>query len=120
MLIHRPVVHSDISTSARSSILAVAESGKHIIQILQLLQERNLSYTICINKPELILTCGFGLMYQMSELPENSKLRKDTQQFITACVDLLERAHFARLLGFSNPSLKEILLLEYRLDHHKN
>ena len=94
------MLHSNLSSSASSSVLAVAESSKHIIQILQLLQERSLNYTVCINKPELILTCGFGLMYQMSELPENSKLRKDTQQFITACVDLLERAGTPSVISF--------------------
>ena len=94
------MLYSDLSSSASSSVLAVAESGKHIIQILQLLQERSLSYTACINKPELILTCGFGLMYQMSELSETSKLRKDTQQFITACVDLLEKAGTPSVISF--------------------
>lgn len=100
MLIHRPVLHADFQTQANSSILALAESSKHIIQILQLLQERSLSYTICVNKSELIISCGFGLIYQVSELSPESKLHKDAQQSIAACVDLLERSGAPSVISF--------------------
>lgn len=100
MLIHRPVLHAGFHNQANSSILAVAESSKHIIQILQLLQERSLGYTICINKSELIISCGFGLIYQVSELSPESKIYKDSQQYITTCVDLLEKSGAPTVISF--------------------
>ena len=45
-------------------MVALASSSKHIIQIVQLLEERRMSFSFCLNKNELLLLAGFGLLYR--------------------------------------------------------
>jgi hypothetical protein len=42
--------------------MTVADSAKHIVQILDLLDERRMNYTFPFNKSELLLTAGFSLL----------------------------------------------------------
>ena len=46
-------------------MVALASSSKHIIQIVQLLEERRMSFSFCLNKNGLLLLAGFGLLYRM-------------------------------------------------------
>ena len=64
-LIHRPAVGSSLGAKAGSSMVALASSSKHIIQIVRLLEERRMSFSFCLNKNELLLLAGFGLLYRM-------------------------------------------------------
>lgn len=73
-------------------MIAMAGSCKHIVQIMQLLTERGLSFSFCLNKEELLVLSGFGLLYQGLELDANSKLLKDNQKMIGAVVLQLDRA----------------------------
>lgn len=88
-LIHRPAVCASLGPRASSSVLAVAGSSKHIIQIIELLSERGLSFSFCINKDELLVLSGLGLLFQSLELGENSKLVKDNQKMTSAVVKIL-------------------------------
>jgi len=71
--------------------MSIADSAKHIIQILDLLDERRLNYTLPISKTELLLTSGFGLLWQSVDLPSNSKLAKDNQKSISLLLGQLDR-----------------------------
>lgn len=77
---------------AASAIVAVGSSSKHIIQILQLLEERRLSFSFCLNKAELVVIAGFGLLFQGVDLDRNGALMKDIQRLLRALVDLLDRS----------------------------
>lgn len=72
--------------------MALAASSKHIIQIIQLLDERNLSFSLCLNKNELITLSGFGLLFQGLDLDQDGKLIKDSQRLVCSVIEMLERS----------------------------
>ncbi|KAI4728970.1 hypothetical protein E4T49_03201 [Aureobasidium sp. EXF-10728] len=88
-LIHRPAVCASLGPRASSSLLAMAASSKHSIQIIELLSERGLSFSFCINKDELLVLSGLGLLFQSLELGESSKLVKDNQKMTSTVVNIL-------------------------------
>lgn len=93
-LIYRPAVcaSSILGDRAASAIVAVGSSSKHIIQILQLLEERRLSFSFCLNKAELVVMSGFGLLFQGLDLYRNGALMKDIQRLLRSLVELLDRS----------------------------
>ncbi|KAL9600199.1 MAG: hypothetical protein Q9219_003342 [cf. Caloplaca sp. 3 TL-2023] len=90
-LIHRPAVGSSLGAKASSSIVALANSCKHTIQIVQLLEERRMSFSFCLNKNELLLLSGFGLLYQGLDLKRKGKLMQDSQRLVCSVIAMLER-----------------------------
>lgn len=90
-LIHRPAVGSSLGNKASSSIVALAQSSKHIIQIVQLLEERRMSFSFCLNKNELLLLAGFGLLFQGLNLDRKGKLIQDSQRLLCSVIEILER-----------------------------
>ncbi|KAF7115888.1 hypothetical protein CNMCM5793_003631 [Aspergillus hiratsukae] len=89
-LIHRPAVCFGEEHIRSPSILATFDSCKHIIQILQLLDERRLCLSISINRKELVFTSGLGLLWQNTGLRRESKLLKECQKLLAAVIDQLE------------------------------
>ncbi len=88
-LIHRPAVVPSLGHKADPSIVALAQSSKHIIQIIQLLEERRMSFSICLNKDNVLLLAGFGLLYQTLGLDRKGKLIQDSQRLLcTRYIDL--------------------------------
>ncbi|MCJ1472560.1 hypothetical protein MMC13_001209 [Lambiella insularis] len=90
-LIHRPVVTSALGSKASSSVIALADSSKHIIQIVQLLEERKMNFSFCLNKNELLVLAGFGLLYQNLDLKEEGSLIRDNQRLVCSVIHILER-----------------------------
>ena len=90
-LIHRPAVGSSLGKKASSSVVILAQSSKHIIQIIQLLEERRMSFSFCLNKNELLLLAGFGLLFQGLDLDRKGKLIQDSQRLLCSVVEILER-----------------------------
>lgn len=72
-------------------MIALADSAKHTVQILDLLDERRMNYTFPFNKSELLLSAGFSLLWQCLELPDESKLVKDNQKSLTLLSSMLNR-----------------------------
>ncbi|KAF2087323.1 hypothetical protein K490DRAFT_41819 [Saccharata proteae CBS 121410] len=81
-LIWRPAVCANIGARGASAVVAVAGSSKHLIQILQLLEERSMTFSFCLNKSELLVMSGFGLVFQCIELDPQSKLLKENQRLL--------------------------------------
>lgn len=75
--------------SASTSLITIADSAKHVVQILELLDERKMIYAFPINKTELLLSSGFSLLWQSFELSQDSKLAKDNQKSLKALTNLL-------------------------------
>jgi hypothetical protein len=71
--------------------MATADSAKHIVQILDLLDERRMNYTFLFNKSEVLLTAGFSLLWQCLELPDDSKLVRDNQKTLILLTAMLTR-----------------------------
>jgi hypothetical protein len=91
-LIHRPAVGSSLGTKSSPSVISLAESSKHIIQIVQLLVERGMSFSFCVNKNEMLTLCGLSLLYQGLDLKQSGKLMQDGQRLVAVVVKLLEKA----------------------------
>ncbi|KAH8698544.1 fungal-specific transcription factor domain-containing protein [Talaromyces proteolyticus] len=94
-LIHRPAACFGSSTIANPSILSIADSSKHIIQILELLDERCLSFSLSINRLEVAYLSGLGLLWQSLGLKQDSKLAKETQKILLTVRKQLEAASAA-------------------------
>merc|ERR1712093_215359 len=91
-LIHRPAVGSTLGTKSSPSVISLAESSKHIIQIVQLLVERGMSFPFCVNKNEMLTLCGLSLLYQGLDLKQTGKLMQDSTRLVSVVVKLLEKA----------------------------
>lgn len=90
-LIYRPAVTANLGDRGSSAVVAVADSCKHTVQILQLLDERKLSFAFCLNKNELLVQAGFGLLFQTLDLDQEGKLIKDCQRLVCSVIEMLER-----------------------------
>ncbi|KAL9610977.1 MAG: hypothetical protein Q9167_004354 [Letrouitia subvulpina] len=89
-LIHRPAVGSSLGSKASSSVVTLGSSSKHIIHTIQLLTERRMHFAFCINKNDLLLLCGFGLLFQCLDLDSMGKLMQDSQRLIRSVITLLK------------------------------
>jgi hypothetical protein len=90
-LIHRPAICASLGSRSSSSMIALASSCKHMIQIVQLLDERSLSFTFCLNRDETLVLAGFGLLYQGLSLDAESKIRKDNNKMIASAIQVLKK-----------------------------
>lgn len=99
-LIHRPAVGSSLGDKASSCVMALADSSKHIVQIVQLLEERSMSFSFCLNKNELTTLCALSLLYQGLDLKQEGKLMKDSQRLVSWVVKHLEDAKAPGALDF--------------------
>lgn len=71
--------------------MSVSDSSKHLIQICQLLEERSMSFSFCLNKADLLVLCGMALLYQGLELKQESKLLKDNERVVNAVIKTVGR-----------------------------
>lgn len=69
----------------------LATSSKYIIQITQLLEERRMSFSFCLNMNELLLVAGFGLLFQGLDLNRKGKWIQDSQRLVTYAIDVIDR-----------------------------
>ncbi|KAK2764441.1 hypothetical protein FQN54_009135 [Arachnomyces sp. PD_36] len=90
ILIHRPVVCFGKPNEISASVLALSDSSKHMIQILELIDERRMSLSFGINRKELIFLSGLGLLWQTMGLKRDCKLAKESQKLLSTVIDLLE------------------------------
>lgn len=50
-----------------------------------------MNFTFCLNKNELLLLSGFGLLYQGLDLKQEGKLIRDNQRLVCSVIEILER-----------------------------
>lgn len=91
-LIQRPVVCSDLGSRTNSSLLTLASSCKAMVQIVQLLEERSMSFAFCLNKDETLVLSGFGALFQCLSLDPASKILRDNHKTIGAVADILDKS----------------------------
>ncbi|KAI1303283.1 fungal-specific transcription factor domain-containing protein [Xylaria venustula] len=96
-LIYRPAIGSSLGAKAAPALLATADSSKHIIQIVQLLEERSMSFSFCLNKTDILVLCGVTLLYQGLELKHDSKLMKDVERLTNVVLRTLAKGRAAGL-----------------------
>jgi hypothetical protein len=90
-LIYRPAVVANLGDKGSSALVAVGDSCKHIVQIVELLDERKLSLSFCLNRNELLVQAGFGLLFQTLNLDRDGKLMKDSNRLTCVVMDMLDR-----------------------------
>jgi hypothetical protein len=76
---------------SRSAKVALAACSKHIVQIMQLLTERSLSFSFGLNKNELLVGLGFALLFQNLDLESGSILMKENQRLTFDIAKILDR-----------------------------
>ncbi|KZF23652.1 hypothetical protein L228DRAFT_267631 [Xylona heveae TC161] len=104
-LIYLPAIgSSELGAKASSSVIALGDAGKHLIQILQLLEERRLSFSFCLNKRHLLVLSGFGLLYQDIVSKSERKPRKDSQKLASWVVEVLARGSPSAASAFEKAS----------------
>jgi len=99
-LIHRPAVGSTLGNKSSPSVISLADSSKHIIQIVQLLEERNMAFSFCLNKNEMLTLCGLSLLYQGLDLKQEGKLMQDGQRLVAVVIKYLEKANAPGAVDF--------------------
>ncbi|KAJ5728831.1 uncharacterized protein N7483_003339 [Penicillium malachiteum] len=101
-LIHRPAVCFANENMRSPSVMALADSSKHIIQILQLLDERRLCLSFSLNRQELLFFSGLGLLWQAMGLKQDSKLAKESQKLLSTVTSQLELESIAAANEFGH------------------
>lgn len=89
--IYRPVVAANIGDKGITSVIALADASKRIYQISKLLEQRQVSFTLPINRTEILSLAGIGLLYQAIELRSESKLIQENQKLVASIAELLSR-----------------------------
>ncbi|RJE19800.1 transcriptional activator protein acu-15 [Aspergillus sclerotialis] len=100
-LIHRPAVCFGDEQIKSPSVLTLSDSSKHIIQILELLDERRLCLSFNLNRKELVFAAGLGLLWQNMGLKRDSKLVKESRKLLSSIVEQLESEHSPAATQFS-------------------
>jgi len=99
-LIYRPAVGSSLGSKAAPALIAISDSAKHIIQIIELLEERSMTLSFCLNKTDVLVVCGMTLLYQTLDLKQDSKISKDGQKLVNSVVRMLTKAKAVGSLEF--------------------
>jgi hypothetical protein len=112
MLIYRPAVGSTLGPKAAPALLAIAESSKHIVQIVQLLEERNMTFAMCMNKGDVLTICGMIHLYHRLELKPESKLMRENERLINVITKLLSKAGASGFAEFKRAACALVTLEE--------
>ncbi|QPC77342.1 hypothetical protein HYE68_008094 [Fusarium pseudograminearum] len=91
-LIYRPAVGSSLGSKAASALMSIGSSSKHIVQIIQLLEERGMTFSFCLNKTDLLVICGMTLLYHSIDLKQDSKIMRDDERLVNSVIRILEKA----------------------------
>lgn len=101
-MIHRPAVCFGDEQVRSPAVLAVSDSSKHIIQILELLDERRLCLSVSVNRKEIVLVSGLGLLWQLLGLKRDSKLAKESQKLLATVIEQLKSESMPAAAEFSS------------------
>ncbi len=87
----RSLLHIPRLAFAPSSVMALGDSSKHIVQLVELLEERSMSWAMCCNRNSTLVLAGLALIYQSIDLRENGSLMRDNQRLICTISSYLEK-----------------------------
>lgn len=90
ILIYRPALGSSLGSRSSSSVLAVADCARHVIQILQLLEDRKMSFAFCMNRHELLVTSGLCMIFHALDLDQERGMIKDIQRLVSVAIEMME------------------------------
>ncbi|ORY13188.1 transcriptional activator protein-like protein acu-15 [Clohesyomyces aquaticus] len=99
-LVYRPAVVANLGDKSSSATVALGDACKHIVQIVQLLDERKLSFSFCLNRNEVLVQSGFGLLFHTLNLDRDGKLIKDSHRLVCSVIEMLEAGSAAGHVEF--------------------
>lgn len=99
-LIHRSLIKLHRVAWEYSAAISLASSSKHIVQIVQLLEERRMSFSICLNKDHLLLLAGFALFYRDLALDLKGKVVQPNRDLIRYTVANLKQRQASGTMEF--------------------
>jgi hypothetical protein len=82
-LIHRPILDSDYPHIVSASLIAVRDSTKCIMQILELLSEKKFGFAFCLNKSLVLVLAGFALVHNSLNSQREGMLAKENQKLLS-------------------------------------
>lgn len=91
---------SNLDQKAVPALISIGNSSKHIIQIIELLEERNMTFSFCLNRTDVLVICGMTLLYQTLALKHESKLSKEAQRLVNRVARILIKANAPGSLDF--------------------
>ncbi len=91
MLIHSLPICTGPGDGSSTSNFALADSCKRIIQIIDLLDERRLSFSMCLDSRETLIIAGFGILLQALQVDQNGRLIRDYEKSSNMVLSLLTR-----------------------------
>ncbi|KAK0719734.1 fungal-specific transcription factor domain-containing protein [Lasiosphaeris hirsuta] len=92
ILIFRPAVSSSLGQKAAPALISICESSKSIIQIVQLLEERSMCFSFCLNKSDTLILCGMSLLYQTLGLKHDSKVLRENERLTNVVIKIVDKA----------------------------
>ncbi|KAF5001688.1 hypothetical protein FGRMN_855 [Fusarium graminum] len=101
-LIYRPAIGSSLGPKAASALISIGTSSKHIVQIVQLLEERGMTFSFCLNKSDLLVVCGMTLLYHSIDLKQDSKVLRDDERLVNCVVNILDKTEASVSLDFKH------------------
>lgn len=60
-----------------------------MIQIIQLLDERSMTFSLCLNRGDVLALCGMTLLYQTIDLKQDGRLMREDERLVNAVLKLL-------------------------------
>jgi hypothetical protein len=114
-LIYRPAVGTSLGPKAAPALLSIGDSSKHIVQIIQLLEERSMAFAFCLNKMDVLLLCGMTLLYRTMDLNKDSKLMREDERLVNVISGLLAKTNTPLLADF-NKVASSLITLEGNKD----
>ncbi|KAK8124526.1 Transcriptional activator protein acu-15 [Apiospora kogelbergensis] len=103
ILIHRPAIGTNLGSKDAPSLMTISESSKHTVQIVQLLEERGMSFSFCLNRTDILVLCGMTLLYQAIGLKQESKLIKDDTRLVNGVLKILQKSKAPGTLNLKKP-----------------
>ncbi|KFY32510.1 hypothetical protein V493_00131 [Pseudogymnoascus sp. VKM F-4281 (FW-2241)] len=101
-LLHRVAIGSTLGDKASPSAMSLADSSKHLIQIIQLLEERSMSFSFCISKTKMLTLCGLSILYQSLDLKIEGTLLRDGQRLVREVSAYLDKLQASGAAEFKN------------------
>ncbi|KAF8251059.1 hypothetical protein K440DRAFT_647833 [Wilcoxina mikolae CBS 423.85] len=98
-LIHRPLISSNLPHHSSAALVAVRDSSKCIVQIMDLLTERGLGFAFCLNKAQVLLLAGFTFIYSAMESQRDGVLAKENQKLLSVILAEMGSINMAQALS---------------------
>ena len=101
-LLYQDAIELYQDSSQQSSIIALASASKDIIQLLQLLDERHFSFSICLNRDHVLSTAGLATFLRDMKIGSGSRTTQESHQTIDYITSELKRRKSAHSRVFLN------------------